>query len=88
MNFLTTKLIGVLKETRLNMSMRPRLNWNLEVLVLRRGKNQSTQKKKLSEQRKEPTTDSTHIRRRAGDLNLGHTGERRVMSPLRHPLLH
>ena len=41
-NFLPTKLIRVLKETRLNMSMRSRLNWNLEGLVLRRGKNQST----------------------------------------------
>ena len=37
-NFLPTKLIRVLKETRLNMSMRSRLNWNLEVLVLRRDK--------------------------------------------------
>ena len=39
------------------------------------------------EQRREPTTNSTHIWHRRGDLNPGHTGGRRVLSPLRHPLL-
>ena len=39
------------------------------------------------EQRREPTTNSTHIWRRCGDLNPGHIGGRRVLSPLRHPLL-
>ena len=37
-------------------------------------------------QRREPTTNSTHIWRRHRDLNSGHIGGRRVLSPLRHPL--
>ena len=40
------------------------------------------QKKNLSEQRREPTTNSTHIWRRRRDLNTGHIGGRRVLSPL------
>ena len=42
--------------------------------------------KNLSEQRREPTTNSTHIWRRRRDLNPRHTGGRRVLSPLGHPL--
>ena len=41
--------------------------------------------KNLSEQGREPTTNSTHIRRRVGELHPGHTGGRRVLSPLRCP---
>ena len=41
--------------------------------------------KNLSEQRREPTTNSTHMWRRRRDLNPGHVGGRRVLSPLRHP---
>ena len=44
-------------------------------------------KKNLSEERKEPTTNSTHIWRCCRDLNPGHIGGRRELSPLRHPLL-
>ena len=41
-------------------------------------------KKNLSKQRREPTTNLTHIWRRRRDLNPGHIGERGVMiSPLR-----
>ena len=55
---------------------------------LRRGENRRAQwKKKPSEQRREPTTNSTHIWRRCWDLNPGHIGGRRVLSPLCHPLL-
>ena len=43
--------------------------------------------KNLSEERREPTTNSTHIWRRRRDLNPGHIGGRQVLSPLRHPLL-
>ena len=39
----------------------------------------------LSEQGGEPTTNSTHIWRQRRDLNLGHIGGRRVLSPQRHP---
>ena len=41
--------------------------------------------KNLSEQGREPTTNSTHIWRRRRDLNPGHISGRRVLSPLRHP---
>jgi len=52
-----------------------------------RGKPEQPEKN-LSEQRREPTTNSTHhIRRRRRDLNPGHIGGKRALSPLRHPLL-
>ena len=41
--------------------------------------------KNLSEQGREPTTNSTHVWRRRRDLNPAHTGGRRVLSPMRHP---
>ena len=41
--------------------------------------------KNLSEQGREPTTNSTHIWRRRQDSNPGHIGGRRVLSPLHHP---
>ena len=67
------------------MSMRSRSNWNLEVLVFKeRGKPEYLEKN-LSEQGREPATNSTHIWRLRWDLNRGHIGGRRVLSPLRHP---
>ena len=43
-------------------------------------------KKSLPDQRREPTTNSTHVlRRRWDDLNPGHTGGRLVVSPVTHP---
>ena len=57
--------------------------WNC--WFLRRGENRSTRKKNLLEQGREPTTNSTHIWRRRRDLNPGHIGGRRALSPLRHP---
>ena len=39
----------------------------------------------LSEQGREPTTNSTHICSRSRDLNSGHTSGRRALSPLCHP---
>ena len=60
-------------------------NWNLEMLVFaERGKPEYPEKN-LSEQRREPTTNSTHIWRRVRESNPGHIGGRRVLSPLRHP---
>ena len=41
--------------------------------------------KNLSEQGREPTTNSTHIWHQRQDLNPDHIGGRRVPSPLRHP---
>ena len=41
--------------------------------------------KNLSEQGREPTTNSTHIWRQRQDSNRGHIGGGRVLSPLCHP---
>ena len=60
-------------------------NWNLEMLVFEERGKPEYPEKNLSEQRREPTTNSTHIRRRRRDLNPGHIGGRRALSPLRHP---
>ena len=60
-------------------------NWNLEVLVFEERGKPEYPKKNLSEQRREPTTNSTHMWRRRQDLNTGHIGGRRALSPLRHP---
>ena len=65
-------------------------NWNLEMLVFlifEETKKPEYPKKSLSEQRIEPATNSTHIWRHRRDLNPGHTGGGRALSPLRHPLL-
>ena len=40
--------------------------------------------KNLSQQRRGQTTNSTNILRRRRDLNSGHIGGRRALSPLRH----
>ena len=67
--------------------MRSRSNWNLEVLVFEERGKPEYPEKNLSEQGREPTTNSTHIWRRRWDLKPGHIGGRQVLSPLRHPLL-
>ena len=67
------------------MSARSRSNWNLEVLVFEERGKPEYPEKNLSEQGREPTTNSTHIWRRRQDSNPGHIGGRRVLSPLRHP---
>ena len=62
-----------------------RSNWNLEMLVfVDRGKPENPEKN-LSQQRQEPTTNSTHIWRRVRESKPGHNSGRRVLSPLRHP---
>ena len=43
--------------------------------------------KNVWDQRREPTTNSTHIWRRRRDLNPGNIGGRQALSPLRHSLL-
>ena len=60
-------------------------NWNLEMLVFEERGKPEYPEKNLSEQRREPTTNSTDIWRRRRELNPGHLGGRRVLSPLRHP---
>ena len=60
-------------------------NWNLEMLVFEERGKPANPEKNLSEQGREPTTNSTHIWRRRRDLNPGRIGGRRVLSPLHHP---
>ena len=67
------------------MSVRSRSNWNLKVLVLKERGKPEYPEKNLSEQGREPTTNSTHIWRRRQDTNPGHIGGRQALSPLRHP---
>ena len=67
------------------MSVRSRSNWNLKVLVFKERGKPEYPEKNLSEQGREPTTNSTHIWRRRQDSNPGHIGGRRALSPLRHP---
>ena len=60
-------------------------NWNLDTLVfVKRGKPEYREKN-LLEQRRGPTTSLTIIWRRHWDLKSGHTGGRRLLSPLRQP---
>ena len=70
--------------TRLNVSVCSRSNWNLKVLVFKARRKPEYPEKNLSEQRRELATNSTHIWRRLRDLNPGHIGGRRVLSPLRY----
>ena len=60
------------------------LNWNLEMSVFEEREKPDYQEENLSEQKTEPTTNSTHIWHRRQDFNPGHNGGRRVLSPLRH----
>ena len=62
-----------------------RWNWNLEMLVFYGGRKTGEPGEIPSEQRREPTTNSTHIQHRDRESNPGHIGGRRVLSPLRHP---
>ena len=57
--------------TRSNVSVRSRSNWNLEVLVFKERGKPEYPEKNLSEQGREPTTNSTHIWRRRQDSNPG-----------------
>jgi len=51
------------------VSVRSRSNWNLKVLVFRERGKPEYPEKNLSEQGREPTTNSTHIwRRRRKDI--------------------
>ena len=52
-------------------------NWDLEMLLFQERGKPEYPEKNLPEQRREPTTNSTHIWRRRGDLNLGHISGRR-----------
>ena len=62
-------------------------NWNLEMLVFEERGKPEYPEKSLSEQGRQPTTNSTHIWRRRWELNPGHIGGRRVLSPTAPPSL-
>ena len=66
----------------------PNLNGIWKSCLLRRGENRITQRKNLSEKAREPTTNSTHAWLQSRELNLGHISGRRVLSPLRHRIVH
>ena len=67
------------------MSVHSRSNWNLEMLVFEERGKPEYPEKNLSEQSREPTTNSTHIWRRVRESNPSHIGGRRALSPLHHP---
>ena len=54
------------------------------MLVFEESGKQEYPEKNLSELRREPTTNSTHILRRVRESIPSHIGGRRVLSPLRH----
>ena len=60
-------------------------NLNLEMLVFEERGKPEYPAKNLSEEGREPKTNSTHISRRVRDSKPGHIGGRRALSPLRHP---
>ena len=51
-------------------------NWNLEIFVFEKKGKPEYPEKKYSEQRREQTTNSTHIWLRHRDLKPGHIGGR------------
>ena len=55
-----------------------RSNWNLEVLIFVEGGKTENSEKNLGT-KQEPTTNSTHMRRRLRESNPGHQGGRRVL---------
>ena len=59
----------------------PGPNRNLEMLVFKESRKPEYPEKNLSEQCREPTTNSTHIWRRVWESNPRHIGGRRTLSP-------
>ena len=60
---------------------------SLEMLVFKERGKPEYQEKNLSEQSREPTTNSIHMWRRVWESNPGHIGGRRGLSPLAAPSL-
>ena len=61
--------------------------FQIELLVFEERGKPKYPEKNLSQQGREPTTNSIHIRRRRREMNPGHNSGRRALSPLRHSLL-
>ena len=83
-----TKTLGVCKNSLKRVhAFQKELEFGRVALVFEEKGKPEYPEKNLLEQRRESTTNSTHIWRPHGDLNPGHIGGRRALSPLRHPLL-
>ena len=66
--------------------MHSRLNWNLEVLVLKEREQPEYPEKNIrGKGENQQQTQLTYAWRQRQDLNPGHIGGRRVPSPLCHP---
>ena len=86
-NLFTHIALGSFMRTRWNVTVCYQIELKFgSVGFKKRGKPEYPEKN-LSEQGREPTTNSTHIWRRRQYSNLGHIGGRRVISPLRSPRL-
>ena len=85
--FVIVQIEVILDSSNNNLEPDSWSNWNLKMLVFEERGKPEYPEKNLSEQRREPTTNSTHIWRRCRDLNPGHIGGRRALSLLCHPLL-
>ena len=82
---LPTEHLGVLKNSFRTCPCISGSNCNTEMLVFEERGKQENPEKNLSEQSREPTTNSTHIWRQVRESNPGHIGGRRALSPLHHP---
>ena len=83
---LPTQHQGVHKNSFQKCPCIPESNWNLKMLVFKERGKPEYLKKNLSEQSREPTTNSTYIRwRRVRESNPGHIGDRRALSTLHNP---
>ena len=67
------------------MTLRPLIPYGIWKCWFCGGRKTGESGEKPSEQGREPTTNSTHIRHRDRESNPGHMGGRRALSPLCHP---
>ena len=73
---LHTEHQGVHKHSFRNVRAFQESNWNLEMLVFKEREKPENPEKNLSDQSREPTTNSTYIWRRVRELNPGHIAGR------------
>jgi len=60
-------------------------NWNLEVLVFRRGETGIPGEKSLVEEKRTNNKLAPHNNAKSQDQTLSYSGEGRVLSPVQHP---
>ena len=84
LNFVCTRSTKEFLRTSLNVSVRFKSNWNLEVLVnMKRGKPEYPKKKTLGTKERTNNKLNPHMVS-TQDSYPGHIGGRQVLSPLRH----